>query len=97
MKLRPGYRDEYIKRHDAIWPALVELLKGAGIQDYSIFLDEETNTLFAVQKVMGNNMSQDLGNHAVVKNWWDYMADIMDTNPDHSPVAIPLTEVFHLP
>lgn len=96
MKLKPGCKAEYRKRHDEIWPELVELLKESGISDYSIFLDEETNTLFAVQKQGGASSSQDMGGTAVVKRWWAYMADIMETNPDSSPVSIPLPEMFHL-
>ncbi|MGK6350013.1 L-rhamnose mutarotase [Parapedobacter sp. DT-150] len=95
MKLMPGCREEYKKRHAAIWPELVELLKAHGVSDYSIFLDEATNTLFAVQQEAGQS-SQDLGNHPVVQRWWAYMADIMETNADNSPVSIPLTEVFYL-
>lgn len=96
MKLKPGFGDEYKKRHDAIWPELAELLKKAGISDYSIFLDEETHTLFAVQKQSGAGSSQDLAAEPIVQKWWAYMADIMETNDDLSPVAIPLREVFHL-
>lgn len=95
MKLKPGCQAEYKRRHAAIWPELVELLKAAGVSDYSIFLDEETNTLFAVQKQSGTS-SQDLGREPVVQQWWAYMADIMDANPDHSPVTVDLPEVFHL-
>jgi L-rhamnose mutarotase len=95
MKLKPGYETEYQKRHREIWPELVQLLKEAGVSDYSIFLDEETNTLFAVQKQAGQS-SQDLGSTAIVQKWWAYMADIMDTNPDNSPVTVPLKEVFYL-
>lgn len=96
MKLKPGHAEEYKKRHDAIWPELRGLLKASGISDYSIFLDEETNTLFAVQKQDGESSSQDLGNDPVVQKWWKYMADIMESNDDFSPVTVPLTEVFHL-
>jgi len=96
MMLKPGCRDEYIRRHNEIWPELKALLKEAGISDYSIYLDEETNILFAVQKVDGKSNSQDLGNNPVVQKWWKYMADIMETNPDFSPVSIPLKKVFHM-
>ena len=96
MKLKPGFAAEYKKRHDAIWPELKKLLYDAGVRDYSIFLDEETNILFAVQKVVGEGGSQDLGQTEIVQKWWKYMADIMDTNPDNSPVSIPLPEVFHI-
>jgi L-rhamnose mutarotase len=96
MKLKPGMKEEYRKRHNEIWPELIELLRGAGVSDYSIFLDEETNTLFAVQNVSGESGSQDLGKEPIVQKWWDYMADIMETNPDNSPVTKPIEEVFHM-
>ena len=96
MKLKPGMKDEYVKRHNEIWPELVSLLYEAGIGDYSIFLDEETNTLFAHQKVTGDAGSQDLGSTDVVQRWWAHMADIMETNPDNSPVTKPLEEVFYM-
>ncbi|UEG54005.1 L-rhamnose mutarotase [Mucilaginibacter daejeonensis] len=95
MKLLPGFKDEYKKRHDEIWPELLALLKENGISDYTIFLDEETDTLFGVQMLSGQS-SQDLGATDIVKRWWAYMADIMETNPDNSPVSTPLTQVFHL-
>ena len=96
MKLKPGCKAEYRKRHDEIWPELAELIRSTGVCDYSIFLDEETNTLFAVQKQVGEASSQDLGSNPVVQKWWAYMADIMETNEDKSPVTIPLEEVFYL-
>lgn len=96
MKLKPGFKEEYRKRHKAIWPELTELLKNTGIYDYSIFLDEETDILFAVQKQRAGQSSQDLGDTEIVKRWWAYMADIMDTNHDNSPVSVPLTPVFHM-
>ncbi len=96
MKLKPGCKEEYKKRHDQIWPELKQLLENSGIRDYSIFFDEESHTLFATQKVTGDQDSQDLGKTEIVQKWWTYMADIMETNPDNSPVAIPLEEVFYL-
>ncbi len=96
MKMYPGFREEYKKRHGEIWPELVELLKSEGIGNYSIFLDEETNTLFAYQEQSGLASSQDLGTTEIVKKWWKYMADIMETNPDNSPISIPLEQVFYM-
>ncbi len=75
---------------------LLELLKDEGIGNYSIFLDEETNTLFAYQEQSGLASSQDLGTTEIVKKWWKYMADIMETNPDNSPISIPLEQVFYM-
>jgi L-rhamnose mutarotase len=96
MYLNEGQKEEYKKRHDQIWPELKKLLKEAGVSEYSIFLDEETNTLFAFQKVTGDGGSQDLGQTEIVKKWWKFMADIMKTNPDNSPVSVTLEEVFYL-
>ena len=96
MKLKPGFEAEYQKRHDAIWPELSEELSKAGVSDYSIYLDAETLTLFACQKLSADNTADALPQTAIVRKWWAYMADLMETHPDHSPVCIPLKEVFHL-
>ncbi len=97
MKLKPGFEAEYEKRHDLIWPELSQLLSDSGVSDYSIFLDKETLTLFAVQKLSDDHTADLLPSHPIVKKWWAYMAEIMETNPDNSPVCHPLTEVFHAP
>jgi L-rhamnose mutarotase len=96
MKLKPGFAAEYKKRHDNIWPELSQVLTDAGVSDYSIFLDGETLTLFAVWKLAADNTTADLPNHPLVKKWWAFMADIMETNPDNSPVSASLAEVFHM-
>ncbi|WP_417363875.1 L-rhamnose mutarotase [Galbibacter sp.] len=96
MKLKPGYTDEYKRRHDEIWPELRTLLSDQGISDYAIFLDEPTLTLFAVQHLANNFKPEEIPNHPLVKKWWAYMADIMETNDDNSPVESPLTEVFYM-
>ena len=96
MKLKPGFKQEYIKRHNEVWPEIADLIKRSGISDYSIFLDEETNVLFATQKLSGDASSQELGTATIQQKWWKYIGDIMETNPDHSPVTIPLEEVFYL-
>lgn len=96
MKLNKGQKEAYKKRHDALWPELKQLLKDNGVSEYSIFFDEETSILFAFQKVSGKGGSQDLANNDVVKKWWHFMADIMETNPDNSPVSVPLEELFYL-
>lgn len=96
MKLLPGFKEEYKKRHVEIWPELSRLLSDRGIYDYSIFLDEETLTLFAVQKVKEGANLNGLTEEPVLRKWWDYMADIMETNPDNSPVDKPLEQVFYM-
>ncbi len=79
-----------------IRPELVKTLKEAGISDYSIFLDPETLVLFGVQKLAPGSTSDKLPGKAIMRKWWDYMKDLMDTNPDGSPAAKNLDEVFHL-
>lgn len=96
MKLKSGKKEEYRRRHSEIWPELVELLHNTGVSEYSIFFDEESDTLFAFQLQDGKKSSQDLGDNPIVQKWWAYMADIMDTNADNSPVSIPLEEVFYM-
>ena len=97
MQLNPGCREEYIKRHDAIWPELVTLLKEAGVSDYSIHLDAETDILFAVLWRKDGHKMDCLPAHPVMQKWWAHMADIMQTHPSNEPVATPLDTVFHMP
>ena len=97
MKLNPGQEATYRKRHDEIWPELVELLKDSGISGYSIFLDQPTLTLFGFLSTNNPDAFDRLPQSPVMKRWWQYMKDIMETNPDGSPVAISLDEVFYLP
>lgn len=95
MKLKPGAVDEYRRRHDELWPELADALRDAGIHDYSIFLDEETLHLFAVLKLRDGDTSAALPAQPVTRRWWDYMADLMETEPGNRPREWPLTPVFH--
>jgi L-rhamnose mutarotase len=97
MKLFKGCEAEYKKRHDELWPDLEQLLKASGISEYAIFLDETSNSLFAVLNAADPGSLDNLPAHPVMQRWWKYMGDIMETNPDSSPVSIPLKEVFYLP
>ena len=94
MTLNPGMKAEYIKRHDEIFPELVDLLHAAGVKDYSIHLDEETDTLFGVLWRRVDHTMADLPNTEVMKRWWAHMADIMATNDKNEPIAVDLTPVF---
>jgi L-rhamnose mutarotase len=96
MFLLPGFQAEYKRRHDEIWPELVDLLHELGIQNYSIFLDEETLTLFAYLEAPDLQRLDSLPAHAVMQRWWAYMGDIMKANPDNSPVAVDIPSVFYL-
>jgi L-rhamnose mutarotase len=97
MFLKPGAEAEYQRRHDAIWPELVQLLKASGIADYSIFVDASRHELFAVLRRAPGHAMDDLPSHPVMQRWWLHMADLMRTHADHSPVTEPLPLLFHLP
>lgn len=96
MKLNAGMEDEYKRRHDEIWPELVALLKQAGVSDYSIHLDRETNTLFGVLWRADDHGMDRLAAEPVMQKWWANMADIMETQPDNKPVVKELIPVFHM-
>ena len=95
--LNPGRESEYRARHDAIWPELVALLRAAGVSNYSIHLDQQTNTLFAYLERRDDHAMASVASDPVMRRWWDAMKDIMRANADGSPVAIPLVETFHMP
>ncbi len=95
MQLKPGVVAEYQRRHDELWPDLAEALRGAGIHDYWIFLDEDTLSLFAVLKRKPGAAFDALPQQAVMRRWWDYMADLMEVEPDNKPRQWPLTPLFH--
>ena len=93
LYLKPNKVDEYQKRHDKIWPELKQLLKEAGISTYHIFHDPETDCLFAFQETDSRD-SQSLGDNPIVQKWWEYMSDLMETHPDHSPKQLNLKKVI---
>ena len=97
MNLNPGQAAEYRKRHDKIFPELSRALKDAGVSDYSIWLDAESNHLIGILTRADNHKMDALPDTAIMKRWWAHMADIMATNPDNSPVQSDLVTVFHLP
>ncbi|WP_311136923.1 L-rhamnose mutarotase [Chryseobacterium luquanense] len=96
MFLLKGFEEEYKKRHAEIWPELEDLLKESGVEDYSIFLDEETHILFGVLKCSNEIKYQNLPLQPIMQKWWEYNKDIMQTNEDNSPKSISLEEVFYL-
>jgi L-rhamnose mutarotase len=96
LKLKPGMAAEYKKRHDEIWPELSQAIREAGISDFTIYLDEETDTLFSVQKLAPGNTAAKLRDTELMRKWWAHMAPLMETHPDQSPVRTSLKEVFHL-
>ena len=97
MHLKPDVVEEYKRRHANLWPELKKQIEESGVKNYSIFFDPDTLTLFGYQEITGEANSQDAeAADEITHKWWDYMADLMDVNPDNSPVTIPLEEVWHM-
>ena len=97
MRLKAGMAAEYKKRHDEIWPELAREIRAAGVSDFSIFLDEKTDDAFCVfRKIYDEEKFAKLPQQSIVRNWWSYMAPLMEVNADDSPVEVPLKEVFRL-
>ncbi|QRG67168.1 L-rhamnose mutarotase [Brevibacillus choshinensis] len=88
--------EEYQRRHDEIWPEMVEMLKEYGAHDYSIFLDPTSNRLFAYLVIEDEERWSKTAETEICQKWWAYMKDVMETNEDHSPVSLELKEVFYL-
>ena len=96
MKLYPGQEAEYEKRHNEMWDDMIALIHEYGGKNYSIFLDRETLTLFGYIEIENDELWDQRMESAINKKWWDYMADIMETNSDNSPVSVDLIPLFHL-
>jgi len=96
MNLNPGQAAKYKKRHDEIWPELSQALRDAGVSDYSIWLDEETNHLFATLVRTDDHSMDQLPRTEINRRWWDFMADVMEYNAKNEPVVVPLRNVFHM-
>jgi L-rhamnose mutarotase len=96
MSVHPGHEAEYERRHGPIWPELEAVLKKHGVDNYSIFLHAETRQLFAYAEIEDEARWQAIAQTPECQKWWQHMGDIMPSNPDHSPQATNLREVFHL-
>lgn len=96
MKLYPGKVNEYEKRHNQLWPEMKDMIHEYGGKNYTIFFDEETLTLFGYLEIEDEELWNKSADTVINRKWWSFMADIMETNPDDSPVSTDLYQVFHL-
>lgn len=96
MKLFPGMEEEYQRRHQQLWPEMKEMIRAHGGSNYTIFFDPDTLTLFGYLEIQDEALWDAGADTEINRKWWDFMADIMECNPDNSPVTLPLREVFHL-
>ncbi len=96
MTLKPGNRDEYERRHNPIWPELQQVLKQHGVHNYSIYLNDSDQRLFAYVEIESEELWQRIASTEVCQRWWAHMKDLMLTNEDNSPLSVELKEVFHI-
>jgi L-rhamnose mutarotase len=96
MSVDAGKEQEYERRHRPIWAELEAVLKQHGVHNYSIFLLPETRQLFAYAEIEDEAKWLAIAQTEVCQRWWRHMGDVMPSNPDHSPVAADLREVFHI-
>ena len=96
MSVHPGHEQEYERRHQPIWKELEDTLKSHGVHNYSIFLHPQTRQLFGYVEIEDEAKWAAIAKTDVCQRWWKYMGDLMPSNPDNSPVAAELREVFHI-
>ena len=96
MKLYDGMEAEYEKRHNELWDEMKDMSHQYGGKNYTIFLDKETNVLFGYIEIESEELWAASAETEICKKWWAFMADIMETNPDNSPVSVDLKNIFHL-
>jgi len=96
MRVADGRAAEYEQRHNPIWPELEHVLRTHGVHTYSIFLDPDTNDLFAYVEIESEARWDAIARTDVCRRWWRYMSEIMPSNSDDSPVSQHCREVFRL-
>ena len=96
LSVHPDRHAEYVRRHDPIWLELAETLRQHGAHNYSIFLHAASSQLFGYVEVESEERWGAIARTEVCRRWWAFMADLMPTNPDNSPVSVALPLVFHL-
>lgn len=96
MSVHPSRHQDYEARHNPVWPEMLAMLSRHGVHNYSIFLHKETSQLFAYAEIESEERWQAIARTPECRKWWTYMKDVMPSNPDHSPIAHDLREVFHL-
>ncbi len=87
---------DYIARHNPIWKELETALYQHGVIEYSIFVDPSHRELFGFAEIESKAEWDSIAQTDICKKWWAHMSDLMPTNADGSPVALELTEVFHI-
>ena len=96
MRILDGRVDEYVRRHEAVWPELLADLTAAGVRTYSIFRRDQD--LFAYLEVDDfAAFTSAMGDSEANARWQREMAALIDPLTDPATgfhTRIP--EVFHL-
>ena len=90
--LKEGKKEEYVRRHNEIWPEMLEVLEAAGIKNYTIW--NTGNGLFGYYECeKGADYAAAVQNESlVVAKWNEYMSDVMIMEEDPVTGAQPLLE-----
>ena len=96
MSVNEGCEAEYIHRHQPIWPDLEAALLENRVKTYSIFHHAQTRQLFAYVEFESEAQWAAIARTEVCRRWWAHMRELMPSNPDNSPVALEIPEIFHI-
>ena len=99
IKLKPEYREEYVRQHKAVWPDVLKMIKECGLRNYSIFLKD--NTLFAYFEYEGKDYETDMqkmAQHKETQRWWNIVKPMMDPLDSRQTGEFwaEMQEVFHM-
>ena len=95
-RIRPGCKEEYIRRHDAIWPEMKAVLKEAGICNYTIFANgDELFGYYECEKGVAF-AEKTQADSPVVDRWNEYMKDILELEMDPVTGAQPKMQCMFL-
>lgn len=84
MKLHDGFEKKYKERHKDLWAEMKDMIHEYGGSNYSTYLDKQTNYLYGFIELEDEILWNKSAETEICKRWWEYMADIMETNEDKS-------------
>ena len=98
IDLQPEKAEEYINRHNPIWPELEKELKKYGVNNYSIFLHPDNEYLFGYYEVEDEVLFSEMSKSEVCIKWWKYMTEVLvcGNETDEKGKEDLLLEIFHL-
>lgn len=99
IRLKPDKTGEYIERHKAVWPAVLEMISNCHLSNYSIFYKDDF--LFAYFEYTGDDFEGDMehmAKHEETLRWWDVVKPLMEPVEKRKPGEFwaNMEEIFHL-